>query len=80
MFTHNLRYSLITRLLIKIIQGTPWIILIFWFFCLGCASLQLDDNMNDPDKSLEVAMVTVSSYIIADRLKASSQDYRPLHY
>lgn len=67
---------MITRLLIRVRQEIYRIILIWMIFCLGCASPQLASNVNIQDKSLEVAMISLGSYLIANRLKATSQDYR----
>jgi hypothetical protein len=44
--------------------------------CLSCASPQLAGNVDDRDMSVEVAMITLGSYRIADQLKAASSDYR----
>jgi hypothetical protein len=51
------------------------IILILFLLQLGCSSLQLAGDINNPDESLEVATITLGSYLIADRLKGTSMDY-----
>ena len=76
MMINKIWNGFITRLLIKVKQEVYKIILIWMIFCLGCASPQLASNVNGPDKSVEVAMISLGSYLIADRLKATSQDYR----
>ena len=51
------------------------IISILLILSLGCSSLQLAGNATNQDESVEVAVITLGSYLIATRLMAASMDY-----
>ena len=51
------------------------IISILLILPLGCSSLQHTGNVNNVDESVEVAAITMGSYLIAHRLMATSMDY-----
>jgi hypothetical protein len=51
------------------------IVVMLLIFSLGCSSLQRAGNATNQEESVEVAVVTLGSYLIANRLMAASMGH-----
>jgi len=69
--------NLRTRLLEKGKRWTSHTCLLLLIFCLGCSAWQLADHggdLHDPEPDMDVAIVTLGSYLIANQLLAIPRD------